>query len=51
MIEDDGLVREKLQVEFKNIEYNSKDCEDVLPEIEEVKHPILHKFISISAQN
>ena len=52
MLEQDITVSQKLKIEFSRDSERGtkKDYAEVIPQIEEEKHPILHRYISMCAR-
>jgi hypothetical protein len=52
MLEKDITVSQKLKVEVSRVSESctKKDYAEVIPQIEEEKHPILHRYISMKAR-
>lgn len=49
MLEKEIFMNQKLKVLFLNYKYNKDDFRDVITKIDEEKHPIVHQFIKMKA--
>jgi hypothetical protein len=51
MLEQDITVTQKLKLILENDRDSKDNYAEVIPQIEEEKHPILHRYISMKARN
>ena len=47
IVEQESLISQKLKVKFAQVKEVKQDFMEVIPEINEEHHPILHKFLSM----